>query len=55
MIRLFHAESYTFPTEEHLRHQQRPPYVIISHSWGDQEVKYDDNPEFKENMKNPHV
>lgn len=55
MIRLLHVETYTFPNEEHLRHQQRPPYVIISHSWGDQEVIYDDMPEFKEYLKNPHV
>ena len=55
MIRLLHAESYIFPNEEGLRHQQRPPYVIISHSWGDHEVIYDDMPEFKEKLKNPNA
>ena len=55
MIRLLHAESYTFPNEEGLRQQQTPPYVIISHSWGDQEVLYDDMPEFKEKLKKSHA
>ena len=55
MIRLLHAETYTFLNEEALRHQQRPPYVIISHSWGDQEVIYDDMPQFKEKLMYPNA
>lgn len=47
MIRLLNAKSYTFTNEEDLRHQQRPPYVIISHAWGEQEVIYDDMADFQ--------
>lgn len=53
MIRLLNAERFLdakshekHPDKEELRHQQRIPYVIISHVWRKKEVIYEDMVQF---------
>ncbi|KAI4086567.1 MAG: hypothetical protein L6R37_008406 [Teloschistes peruensis] len=47
MIRLLKADSCELPTGQKLQNPQTTSYVIISHAWQEQEVVYEDMPQFK--------
>ncbi|KAI4241765.1 MAG: hypothetical protein LQ352_007389 [Teloschistes flavicans] len=48
MIRLLNAKTCQLPDNDEKKAQQKQPYVIISHVWGDREIVFEDMPRFKQ-------